>query len=257
MIHIKTEKELEKMRVAGRLTAIARKAAADAVKPCVTTWEIDRIVRKTIEDAGAKPSFLGYGGFPGSACVSLNDQVIHGIPSKHAVVKEGDIVKVDVGAYIGGFHGDCAGTYPCGEISEEARKLIEVTRQSFFEGIKFAKEGYRISDIGAAVQDYVESHGYSVVRDYVGHGVGRKLHEAPEVPNYRPDRRFGHRPDPCLVRGMTIAVEPMVNIGGYEVKEMPNGWTVVTADGSLSAHYENTILITDGEPEILTMAEDI
>ena len=144
MIHIKTEKELEKMRVAGRLTAIARKAAADAVKPGVTTWEIDRIVRKTIEDAGAKPSFLGYGGFPGSACVSLNDQVIHGIPSKHAVVKEGDIVKVDVGAYIGGFHGDCACTVPCGEVSEEAKKLIAVTRQSFFEGIKFAREGYRV-----------------------------------------------------------------------------------------------------------------
>ena len=166
-------------------------------------------------------------------------------------------MSLDLGATYKGFVGDCAGTYPCGEISEEARKLIEVTRQSFFEGIKFAKEGYRISDIGAAVQDYVESHGYSVVRDYVGHGVGRKLHEAPEVPNYRPDRHSGHRPDPRLVRGMTIAVEPMVNIGGYEVKEMPNGWTVVTADGSLSAHYENTILITDGEPEILTMAEDI
>ena len=184
MIHIKTEKELEKMRVAGRLTAIARKAAADAVKPGVTTWEIDRIVRKTIEDAGAKPSFLGYGGFPGSACVSLNDQVIHGIPSKHAVVKEGDIVKVDVGAYIGGFHGDCACTVPCGEVSEEAKKLIAVTRQSFFEGIKFAREGYRVSDIGAAVQAYVEANGFSVVRDYVGHGVGAALHESPEVPNY-------------------------------------------------------------------------
>ena len=207
MIHIKTEKELEKMRVAGRLTAIARKAAADAVKPGVTTWEIDRIVRKTIEDAGAKPSFLGYGGFPGSACVSLNDQVIHGIPSKHAVVKEGDIVKVDVGAYIGGFHGDCACTVPCGEVSEEAKKLIAVTRQSFFEGIKFAREGYRVSDIGAAVQAYVEANGFSVVRDYVGHGVGAALHESPEVPNYG---KPGH--GIRLQRGMVIAVEPMVNV---------------------------------------------
>ena len=230
MIHIKTEKELEKMRVAGRLTAIARKAAADAVKPGVTTWEIDRIVRKTIEDAGAKPSFLGYGGFPGSACVSLNDQVIHGIPSKHAVVKEGDIVKVDVGAYIGGFHGDCACTVPCGEVSEEAKKLIAVTRQSFFEGIKFAREGYRVSDIGAAVQAYVEANG-----------------ESPEVPNYG---KPGH--GIRLQRGMVIAVEPMVNVGVYTVKVLPDGWTVKTRDGKLSAHYENTIAITDGEPEILT-----
>lgn len=199
MIHIKTEKELEKMRVAGRLTAIARKAAADAVKPGVTTWEIDRIVRKTIEDAGAKPSFLGYGGFPGSACVSLNDQVIHGIPSKHAVVKEGDIVKVDVGAYIGGFHGDCACTVPCGEVSEEAKKLIAVTRQSFFEGIKFAREGYRVSDIGAAVQAYVEANGFSVVRDYVGHGVGAARTRAggselrQTGPRHSPAARYGHR----------------------------------------------------------------
>ena len=247
MIHIKTEKELEKMRVAGRLTAIASKAAADAVKPGVTTWEIDRIVRKTIEDAGAKPSFLGYGGFPGSACVSLNDQVIHGIPSKHAVVKEGDIVKVDVGAYIGGFHGDCACTVPCGEVSEEAKKLIAVTRQSFFEGIKFAREGYRVSDIGAAVQAYVEANGFSVVRDYVGHGVGAALHESPEVPNYG---KPGH--GIRLQRGMVIAVEPMVNVGVYTVKVLPDGWTVKTRDGKLSAHYENTIAITDGEPEILT-----
>ena len=247
MIHIKTEKELEKMRVAGRLTAIARKAAADAVKPGVTTWEIDRIVRKTIEDAGAKPPFLGYGGFPGSACVSLNDQVIHGIPSKHAVVMDGDIVKVDVGADIGGFHGDCACTVPCGEVSEEAKKLIAVTRQSFFEGIKFAREGYRVSDIGAAVQAYVEANGFSVVRDYVGHGVGAALHESPEVPNYG---KPGH--GIRLQRGMVIAVEPMVNVGVYTVKVLPDGWTVKTRDGKLSAHYENTIAITDGEPEILT-----
>ena len=256
MITLKSPHEIELMRRAGKITAAARALARDMVKPGVTTAQIDKAVFQFIKEQGATPSFLHYNGYPASVCVSVNDEIIHGIPGKR-VLQEGDIVSVDVGAFIGGFHGDCAGTYPCGEISEEARKLIEVTRQSFFEGIKFAKEGYRISDIGAAVQDYVESHGYSVVRDYVGHGVGRKLHEAPEVPNYRPDRHSGHRPDPRLVRGMTIAVEPMVNIGGYEVKEMPNGWTVVTADGSLSAHYENTILITDGEPEILTMAEDI
>ena len=256
MIAIKNSRELRAMKEACVVSARALQLAGKAIEPGVTTGEVDRIVRHYIESQGATPSFLGYGGFPASACISVNEEIIHGIPGKR-VIRNGDIVSLDLGATYKGFVGDCAGTYPCGEISEEARKLIEVTRQSFFEGIKFAKEGYRISDIGAAVQDYVESHGYSVVRDYVGHGVGRKLHEAPEVPNYRPDRRFGHRPDPRLVRGMTIAVEPMVNIGGYEVKEMPNGWTVVTADGSLSAHYENTILITDGEPEILTMAEDI
>ena len=248
MIHIKTEKELEKMRVAGRLTAIARKAAADAVKPGVTTWEIDRIVRKTIEDAGAKPSFLGYGGFPGSACVSLNDQVIHGIPSKHAVVKEGDIVKVDVGAYIGGFHGDCACTVPCGEVSEEAKKLIAVTRQSFFEGIKFAKVGCHLFDISAAIQDYVESNGFGVVRDYVGHGIGRQMHEDPAIPNYRQRGR-----GPKLLKGMCLAIEPMVTAGTYELKVLDDDWTAVTLDGKNAAHYENTVYITDGEPEILTL----
>ena len=247
MIHIKSEKELERMRSACRITALARKAAADAVRPGVTTGEIDRIVRKTIEEAGAKPSFLGYGGFPGSACISINDEVIHGIPSKHRVVQEGDIVKVDVGAYINGYHGDCACTVPCGAVSEEALRLIEVTRQSFYEGIKFAREGYRVSDISAAVQAYVEKHGFSVVRDYVGHGVGESLHESPEVPN------FGHPGHGIrLQRGMTIAVEPMVNVGVYDVKVLPDGWTVKTKDGKLSAHYENTIAITDGEPEILT-----
>ena len=256
MIHIKSEKELERMRVAGRITALARKAAADAVHPGVTTEEIDRIVRKTIEDAGAKPSFLGYGGFPGSACVSINDEVIHGIPSKTHIVREGDIVKVDVGAYIGGYHGDCAATIPCGEVSDEAKKLIAVTRQSFFEGIKFARVGYRVSDIGAAVQAYVEANGFSVVRDYVGHGIGTKMHEDPEVPNYVPDRRE-RRPNPRLLPGMTLAVEPMINAGGPAVRVLSNKWTVVTVDGSLSAHYENTILITDGEPEILTLADDI
>lgn len=247
MIPIKTNEQLERMRVACRITALARKAAYDAVAPGVTTDDIDRIVRKTIEEAGAKPSFLGYGGFPASACVSINDEVIHGIPSKKRVVRSGDIVKIDVGAYIGGFHGDCACTVPCGEVSEEAKRLIEVTRQSFYEGIRFAREGCRVSDISAAVQAYAQANGFSVVRSFVGHGVGRQLHESPEVPNFG---RPGH--GVRLQRGMTLAVEPMVNAGVYDVRVLSDGWTVKTKDGKLSAHYENTIAITDGEPEILT-----
>lgn len=247
MIPIKTNEQLERMRVACRITALARKAAYDAVAPGVTTDDIDRIVRKTIEEAGAKPSFLGYGGFPASACVSINDEVIHGIPSKKRVVRLGDIVKIDVGAYIGGFHGDCACTVPCGEVSEEAKRLIEVTRQSFYEGIKFAREGCRVSDISAAVQAYAQANGFSVVRSFVGHGVGRQLHESPEVPNFG---RPGH--GVRLQRGMTLAVEPMINAGVYDVRVLSDGWTVKTKDGKLSAHYENTIAITDGEPEILT-----
>lgn len=247
MIPIKTNEQLERMRVACRITALARKAAYDAVAPGVTTDDIDRIVRKTIEEAGAKPSFLGYGGFPASACVSINDEVIHGIPSKKRVIRSGDIVKIDVGAYIGGFHGDCACTVPCGEVSEEAKRLIEVTRQSFYEGIKFAREGCRVSDISAAVQAYAQANGFSVVRSFVGHGVGRQLHESPEVPNFG---RPGH--GVRLQRGMTLAVEPMINAGVYDVRVLSDGWTVKTKDGKLSAHYENTIAITDGEPEILT-----
>lgn len=255
-IYIKSHSEIEIMRQAGRITAGARSIARQAVASGVTTKQIDKYVHEYIVKSGAKATFLGYCGFPASACVSVNDEIIHGIPDKR-VIHEGDIVSLDVGATYKGMVGDCAGTFPCGQISDEAKKLIEVTRQSFFEGIKFAKEGYRISDIGGAIQDYVESFGYSVVREYVGHGVGHKMHEAPEVPNFRIDRSLRRGSNPRLVKGMTIAVEPMVNIGGYEVKVLDNGWTVVTADGSLSAHYENTILITDGEPEILTMAEDI
>ena len=247
MIPIKTSEQLERMRIAGRITALARKAAADAVRPGASTEDVDRAVRETIEANGAKPSFLGYGGFPGSACVSINDEVIHGIPSKERIIQEGDIVKVDVGAYIGGVHGDCACTVPCGKVSEEAERLIAVTRQSFFEGIKFAKEGYRLSDISHAVQAYCEANGFSVVRDFVGHGIGEELHESPEVPNYG---RPGH--GIRLQRGMVLAIEPMVNVGAYSVRVLPDGWTVKTRDGKLSAHYENTVAITDGEPEILT-----
>lgn len=250
-IVIKSAREIELMRVAGRITAGARTIARQGVAAGVTTKELDREIHRYIVKNGATPTFLNYGGFPASACISVNDEVIHGIPGAR-VIHDGDIVSVDVGAKINGFTGDCAGTYPCGEITPEAQDLIAVTRQSFFEGIKFARVGYRVSDIGHAIQEYVESHGYSVVRSYVGHGVGAQLHEEPEVPNYGEP---GH--GPRLVKGMTIAIEPMVNAGTFDVRVLDNEWTVVTADGKLSAHYENTILITDGEPEILTMAEDI
>lgn len=203
-----------------------------------------------IKSQGAVPSFLNYNGYPASVCVSVNDEIIHGIPGKR-VLKEGDIVSVDVGAYIGGFHGDCAGTYPCGQVSDQALDLIRVTQQCFFEGIKFAREGYRLSDISHAVQEYAESHGYSIVREYVGHGIGRRMHESPEVPNFG---NPGH--GPRLLRGLTIAVEPMVNAGSAAIRQMPDGWTVKTADGKNAAHYENTILITDGDPELLTDASD-
>ena len=250
MISMKSPREIEAMRKAGRLTAQARALAGSMVRPGVTTHEIDTAVRRFIESHGAKPSFLGYGGFPGSACISVNDVVIHGIPSP-LKLKEGDIVSVDVGAYVDGFHGDCAATYPCGEVSPEAMKLIQVTQQSFWEGIKMAKKGMRVSDIGHAVQTFVEGFGFSVVRDFVGHGVGAKLHEAPEVRNYGP---AGH--GPRLMPGMTLAVEPMVCAGDWQVQVLSDKWTTVTRDGSLAAHYENTILITDGEPEILTVTED-
>ncbi|OUQ80542.1 type I methionyl aminopeptidase [Flavonifractor sp. An10] len=250
MISLKSPREIECMRRAGRLTAQARALAGSLVRPGVTTHEIDTAVRKFIESHGAKPSFLGYGGFKGSACISINEEVIHGIPGPRKL-KEGDIVSVDVGAYLDGFHGDCAATFPCGEVSPEALELIRVTEQSFWEGIRLARAGNRVFDISHAVQQYVESHGCSVVRDFVGHGVGAKLHEAPEVPNFGP---AGH--GPRLQPGMTIAVEPMVCAGDWRVKVLKDGWTTVSADGSLTAHYENTILITDGEPEVLTWAED-
>ena len=248
MITLKSEHEIELMRRAGKIAAAARALARDMVKPGVTTQQIDKAVYHFIKSQGATPSFLNYNGYPASVCVSVNDEIIHGIPGKR-VLKEGDIVSVDVGAYIGGFHGDCAGTYPCGQVSDQALDLIRVTQQSFFEGLKFAREGYRLSDISHAVQEYVESHGYSVVREYVGHGIGRRMHESPEVPNFG---NPGH--GPRLLRGMTIAVEPMVNAGSAAIRQMSDGWTVKTADGRNAAHYENTILITDGDPELLTDA---
>ena len=251
MIAIKNERELASMRQACKITAAARALAGEMVRPGVTTKQIDKAVHKFIVSQGAKPSFLGYGGFPASACISVNSTVIHGIPDGY-VLKEGDIVSIDVGAYYQGFHGDCAATYPCGAISTEAQKLIDVTKQSFFEGIRFATHGHRVSDISHAIQTYVESNGFSGVRSFVGHGVGAQLHEEPEVPNFG---AAGH--GPRLLRGMTIAVEPMVNAGVPDVRILKDRWTTVTADGKLSAHYENTVLITDGEPEILTVTEGL
>ena len=251
MISLKSPREIEAMRKAGRITAQARALAGSMVAPGVTTLEIDKAVRRFIESKGAKPSFLGYGGFPGSACISVNDEVIHGIPGSRKL-REGDIVSVDVGAFVDGFHGDCAATFPCGKVSDEALRLIAVTEQSFWEGIKFARKGFRVSDISHAIQQYVEANGFSVVREYVGHGVGAKLHEAPEVPNYGP---AGH--GPRLLPGMTLAVEPMVNAGDKAIHVLKDGWTVKTLDASLSAHYENSILITEEEAEVLTAAEEM
>ena len=251
MIAIKNEQELSRMRKACRITAAARALAGEMVRPGVSTKEIDKAVYDFIVGQGAKPSFLNYNGFPASTCISVNDTVIHGIPGGY-VLQEGDIVSVDVGAYYQGFHGDCAATYPCGEISPQAQKLIDVTKQSFFEGIRFAKKGYRVSDISHSIQTYVEENGFSVVRSFVGHGVGAQLHEEPEVPNFgKPGR------GPRLLPGITLAIEPMVNVGTPDVVILKDHWTVVTADGKLSAHYENTVLITDGEPEILTVAEGL
>ena len=246
MITLKSAHEIEAMRLAGKITAAARALAREMVKPGVTTQQIDKAVFHFIREQGAIPSFLHYNGYPASVCISVNDEIIHGIPGKR-VLREGDIVSVDVGAYIGGYHGDCAGTYPCGQVSDESLRLIRVTQDSFFEGLKFAREGYRLSDISHAVQTFVEANGYSVVREYVGHGIGRNMHEAPEVPNYG---KPGH--GPRLLRGMTLAVEPMVNAGTAAIKQMSDGWTVKTADGKYAAHYENTILITAGDPELLT-----
>ena len=246
MITLKSAHEIDLMRRAGKITAAARALAGEMVRPGVTTQEIDHAVEHFIRKQGAVPSFLHYHGYPASACISVNDEVIHGIPGKR-VLAEGDIVSVDVGAYIGGFHGDCAATFACGQISKEAQDLIDVTRQSFFEGIRFAKEGCRLQDISAAIQSYVESHGCAIVREYVGHGVGAEMHESPEIPNYGHPGR-----GPRLLRGMTLAIEPMVNAGSAAIKLMPDGWTVRTLDGKWAAHYENTVLITDGEPEILT-----
>ena len=250
MIIVKNSEQLALMRHAGRITAEALLVAEEAIRPGVSTKDVDQKIRRFIEKCGATPSFLGYGGFPASACISLNNEVIHGIPSDRRILTEGDIVKVDVGARYRGYNGDSARTYPVGKVSDEALRLIQVTKDSFYEAMKFAKAGARLGDVGHAVEDFVISNGFSVVRDFVGHGIGRELHEEPEIPNFgRPGR--GVR----LYAGMTVAIEPMVNQGTYEVKVLSDGWTVTTLDGKLSAHYENTVAITEAEPILLTEIE--
>ncbi len=250
MVVLKTAREIEIMKKAGRVASKALKLAGEAVEPGISTLEIDSIVRKYIESEGAIPSFLNYGGFPASACISVNNVVIHGIPSKNCILKSGDIVSIDVGAFFEGFHGDNAATFACGEISSEAKKLIDTTKESLYEGIKKAQAGNRIGDIANAIQRYVEARSYSVVRDFVGHGVGAKLHEDPSVPNYGTPGR-GVR----LLSGMTIAIEPMINVGTCNVKVLDDEWTTVTADGKLSAHFEHTVAITPNEAVILTQSE--
>ncbi len=250
MIVLKTSRELAAMRDAGRIAQRALRLAGEAVEPGVSTWEIDHIARRYIEEQGATPTFLGYGGFPASSCISVNNVVIHGIPNKGTLLKEGDIVSIDIGATCEGFVGDNAWTFPCGKVSEEAQALMDATRESLFAAIQAAKPGARLGDVGSTVQRYVEARGYSVVRDFVGHGVGAKMHEDPSVPNYGTPGR-GVR----LLPGMTIAIEPMVNAGGPAVKVLPDGWTVKTVDGRLSAHFEHTIAITSDGPVILTLPD--
>lgn len=246
-IILKRPEQILLMKEAGRITGEALLVARDAIRPGISTKELDSLIHDYIVKCGAKPSFLGYGGFPGSACISVNEQVIHGIPSQKVILQEGDIVKVDVGALYRGYNGDSAKTFAVGRISEAAQRLIDVTRACFYQAVSFAKVGYRVGDIGHAAQEVAERHGYGVVRKYVGHGVGTHLHEEPEVPNFGTPGR-GCR----LYPGMTIAIEPMVNEGTADVKVLPDGWTVETADGRLSAHYEHTVAITDGEPILLT-----
>ncbi len=246
MIVIKSKHEIELMQESGRIVALVHEKLREAIKPGITTGELDQLAEAIIEAEGGIPSFKGYNGFPASICASINNQVIHGIPG-NVKLKEGDIISIDIGVYKNGFHGDAARTHPVGKVSEEALKLIKVTRESFFEGLKFCKEGYRLYDISHAVQTYAEAFDYGVVRDYVGHGVGRELHEEPAVPNYGNAGR-----GPRLRAGMVIAIEPMINAGDYRVKTLSDGWTVETIDGKNSAHYEHTVLITEDEPILLT-----
>ena len=250
MIQLKNSAQISAMMEAGRITGEALLVAREHVREGVSTKELDTVIRNYIEKCGAKPSFLGYGGFPGSACISINDEVIHGIPSKKRILKEGDIVKIDVGAFYKGFHGDSARTIAVGNVSEEALRLITVTRESFFKGVAAVKTGNRIGDVGSAIQGCVEGAGFSVVKRYIGHGIGHELHESPDVPNFGTAGR-GTR----LCAGMAIAIEPMVNIGGEEVYELPDGWTVKTKDGSLSAHYENTVALTSDGVIITTLVD--
>ncbi len=248
MITIKSAKQVEKMRASAKVTKEALELLEKHIKPGVTTAQLDKLAHDFIISKGARPNFLNYSGFPGSICASINDEVVHGIPSKKAVLKEGDIISIDMGAVLDGWHSDAARTFAVGKISEEAQRLIDVTRESFFEGIKYLKHGAKLGDVSSAIQKYVEDRGFSVVRDLVGHGIGQNLHEDPSVPNFG---KAGHGVK--LAQGMTLAIEPMVNAGTYHVAVLDDDWTVVTDDGNLSAHYENTVLITKDGCEILTL----
>ena len=250
MIIIKSDSEIDLMRESGKVTGYILKELENVIKPGLSTADVNHFVEKTIRDAGMIPTFLGYGGFPASACVSVNEEVVHGIPDKKRILKEGDIVSVDVGSTYKGYVSDAARTYAVGEISEEARHLIDATRDSFFAGLEFCKVGCRLSDISHAIQASAEGEGFSVIRDYVGHGVGQQMHEDPQIPNFGKAGR-----GPRLAKGMVFAIEPMICEGTYDVRTLSNDWTVVTLDGKLSAHYENTVVITDGEPELLTLGE--
>ncbi|QXM07332.1 type I methionyl aminopeptidase [Crassaminicella indica] len=246
MIILKSSKEIEYMRDAGKIVAYAHEAVRNAIKPGITTKELDEIAEKEIRKHGAIPAFKGLYGFPASICASINEEVVHGIPGLR-ILKDGDIISVDIGAKLKGYNGDSAKTHPVGNVSVQTKKLIEVTKQSFYEGLKFCREGYRLSDISHAVQNYVESNGFSVVRDFVGHGIGQEMHEDPQIPNFGPPGK-----GPRLKAGMALAIEPMVNMGTYKVRVLSDDWTVVTLDGKLSAHYEHTIVITKDDPIILT-----
>ena len=250
MIHLKNSAQITAMKDAGRITGEALLVARDAVRPGVSTYEIDLAIRRYIEKCGATPTFLGYGGFPASACISINDEVIHGIPSKSRILREGDIVKIDTGATYHGYVGDSARTIPVGHVSEEAKRLMQVTRDSFWAGVEMLRPGNRLGDIGHAIDSLVVANGFSTVRRYVGHGIGTDMHESPDVPNFGTPGR-----DIRLCAGMTLAIEPMVNVGSFEVRELPDGWTVKTQDGSLSAHYENTVALTSDGVLILTEVE--
>lgn len=249
-VSVKSATEIALMREAGRLLEIVHDELAKMIRPGISTMEINREGERMIRSFGCEPNFLNYNGYPASICVSVNDEVVHGIPNKRRILKEGDIVSLDAGLIYKGFHSDAARTHAVGQISPEAQKLIDVTRESFFKGIEFAKAGHHLHEISAAIGSYAESYGYGVVQDLVGHGIGRALHEDPQIPNFAQKRR-GIR----LVPGMTLAIEPMINAGTWQVEWLDDDWTVVTADGKLSAHYENTVLITDGEPEILTLSK--
>ncbi|MBD5095857.1 MAG: type I methionyl aminopeptidase [Lachnospiraceae bacterium] len=251
-IIIKSHREIELMKEAGRILAITHEEIRKIIKPGISTYDIDKLGEEVIRSYGCVPSFLNYNGYPASICTSVNDEVVHGIPSKDRILQEGDIISLDAGVIYKGYHSDSARTYPVGKVSEKAERLMKVTKESFFEGLKMCRDGNHVNDISKAVFDYITARGYSAVRDLVGHGVGANLHEAPEVPNFTRPRK-----GPKLKAGMTIAVEPMINIGTYEVEWLDDDWTVVTADGELSAHYENTILITEGDPVILSQAEGI